>query len=504
MSAELVDSVQEALTVSEDDFAATVEREAERLKEELRDGTFDNPQAIVGLEYELYGVAENDATLERMPRPLLELVNFEGELGLHNAEFHTNPQPFNAFGLRAQQTEAQSRLEAAQTRARTEEIRLVSDGLWTVPPAGESAETYLTDSVVRDGTRITTNMADDTRYQAMANADTYSPKRRIETPHVELSADVVMPESLTTSIQPHYQVPHAPDLPERFRYALRVAGPLLVLGVNSPFFPPELYDTDDAYAVLDDQWMENRIPVFEGVFNPEERRDKVRFPADVTTVEQAIDRIATDPTLVPMRVESEGRFDDTFRHFEHKHGSFWRWVRPVFDGATRSAANARIEFRALPAQPTIRDSLAFVAAFAGLMESLPRREHPVLALDWEVARENFDAAMRDGLDADLRWITSNGEDVTDTETILAELLECARDGLSLRGLSASEADEYLDLLRVRLTEGVTPAEWKRREVRRRVEDGESLVSAVRGMQAAYVERQSETLVDGTFHEWLND
>ncbi len=67
MSAELVDSVQEALTVSEDDFAATVEREAKRLKAEIRDGTFDNPQAIVGLEYELYGVAENDATLERMP-----------------------------------------------------------------------------------------------------------------------------------------------------------------------------------------------------------------------------------------------------------------------------------------------------------------------------------------------------------------------------------------------------------------------------------------------------
>ncbi len=268
----------------------------------------------------------------------------------------------------------------------------MSDGLWTVPPAGEAAETYLTDSVVRDGTRITTNMADDTRYQAMANADTYSPKRRIETPHVELSADVVMPESLTTSIQPHYQVPHALDLTERFRYALRVAGPLLALGVNSPFFPPELYDTDDPRAVLDDQWMENRIPVFEGVFNPEERRDKVRFPADVTTVEQAIDRIATDPPLVPMRVDPDGRFDDAFRHFDHKHGSFWRWVRPVFDGATRSAANARIEFRALPAQPTVRDSLAFVAAFAGLMESLPRREHPVLGLDWEVARENFDAA----------------------------------------------------------------------------------------------------------------
>jgi len=101
MSTELVDSVQEARTVSRDEFAATVEREAEDLKAEIEDGTFDNPQAIVGLEYELYGVDEDAATLRRMPRPLLELVNFEGELSLHTAEFHTNPQPLNGYGLRA-------------------------------------------------------------------------------------------------------------------------------------------------------------------------------------------------------------------------------------------------------------------------------------------------------------------------------------------------------------------------------------------------------------------
>jgi len=98
MSTELVDSVQEARTVSRDEFAATVEREAEDIKAEIEDGTFDNPQPIVGLEYELYGVDADAATLGRMPRPLLELVNFEGELGLHNAEFHTNPQPLEATG----------------------------------------------------------------------------------------------------------------------------------------------------------------------------------------------------------------------------------------------------------------------------------------------------------------------------------------------------------------------------------------------------------------------
>ena len=504
MSTGLVDSVQGALDVSREEFDAAVEREAQKLTDAVREGTFDNPQAIVGLEYELYGVDEADTTLKRVPRPLLDLISFEGELGLHNAELHTNPQPLNEFGLRAQLTEVQARIEAAQTKTRAEQIALVSDGHWTIPPVGESARTYLTDAVERDGTLVTTNMTDATRYQAMVNADAYEPGMRIETPHVSLDADTVMPQSLTTSIQPHYQVPHAPDLPEHFRYALRVAGPLLALGVNSPFFPPELYETDDAEAVLADHWAENRIPVFEDVFNPRDGPDKVRVPRDVGTVEEAVERVAADPPVVPMTVEPDGRFDDEFRHFEHKHGSFWRWVRPVFDGATRSSANARIEFRPLPGQPTVRDSLAFVAAFAGLMESLPRREHPVRALDWETARENFYAAVRDGLDADLRWITGGGEDVAETEAILADLLDYARDGLRLRGLSESDAEGYLAPLRVRIAEGVTPARWKHEQVRRRVEDGASLAEAVHGTQTEYVRRQSETLVRGTFVDWLDE
>jgi hypothetical protein len=468
MSTELVDSVQGALDVSRPEFAATVEREAEKLEAELREGTFDNPQAIVGLEYELDGIDESETALKRVPRPSLDRSCFEGELGLHNAELHTNPQPLNEFGLRAQLTEAQARIEVGQTKTQAEQITLVSDGLWTIPPVGESAQTYLTDGVERDGMRVTTNMADSTRYQAMANADGYEPTMDVETPHVDFAADVVLPESLTTAIQPHYQVPQAIDLPEHFRYALRVAGPLFALGVNSPFFPPELYETDDPGAVLADHWMENRIPVFEGVFNPCDGPATVRFLRDFETVSEAVERVAADPPLVPMTAEPTGRFDGEFRHFEHEHGSFWRWVRPVFDGATRSSANARIEFRSLPGQSTVRDSLAFVAAFAGLMESLPRREHPVRALDWETARENFCAVMADGLDADLWWITGGGEDTADTETVTTELLDYARDGRQLCGLSESEAEEYLAPLRFRIDEAVTPAGWMHEQVRRRV------------------------------------
>ncbi len=517
MTAEdLASRVTDVLTVDGDAFRERATQDGEVIRDAIEDGVFDNPQAIVGFEYEFYAVKSDDCTLRRVPRRLLELIGFEKELGLHNAEMTTSPQPLNADGLRAQESEIKARLRTALDVTSSERMRLVSDGLWTIPPEGEQARTYLTDSVERtvtdaNGTertiRIATNMSDSARYHAMANTDrARAAGMCIEAPHVSLQDDTVMPESLITSIQPHYQVSHAPDLPTYFNYALRLAGPLLALGVNSPFFPPDLYD-DDATAedVLRDGWMEHRISVFETVLNdPTTGEGKVRFPRDLDSVDDAIDRIATDDTMVPMPVDGGERFDDQFPHFRRKHGTYWRWVRPVFGGPTRSAANARIEFRPIPAQPTVRDSIAFLAAFAGLMESLTRLEHPVVELDWQLARENFYAAMQDGLEAELEWITNDGKETTDRLAVYEDLLAHAEDGLTNRGLTEEEAAKYLYPLRRRVRQNVTPGSWKREQVRTAVDDGATLGDAITTMQRQYLDRQSETLLEGSFADWIGE
>ena len=498
-ASELAARVTEALAVDDDEFASRVAEEVEALRDELADGTFDNPQAIIGLEYEFYAVDDDTDALMRVPRRLLEYIGFEKELGLHNAELCTTPQPLSRYGLRAQEAEVQAKLDAARREVTCEEMALVSDGLWTVPPIGETASEYLTDSIEADGIRMATNMTNSVRYHVMANTD-YAAELQLEAPHVSMDADTVMPEALITSIQPHYQTAHAEDLPEYFRYALRVAGPLLAVAVNSPFFPPDLYDAD-AETVLADGYMENRVPVFESVLNPADSK-KVTFPEDVDSIEAATQRIADDETVVPRLIDEQGRFDDRFAHFRHKHGSYWRWVRPVFDGPTRESANARIEFRPLPAQPTVRDTVALLAVFAGLLESLPRREHPLYELPWEDARDNFYAAVRNGLAAEMRWFTADGTETTDTGELYAELFELARDGLELRGLGAEEANRYIKPLRERVDRRVTPARWKRRLVADRVDRGEPLAEAIWGMQADYIDNQTETLVEGTFVDWL--
>jgi len=503
-ASELAAAVRDTFDVDPAQFRERAMAEAEDLKREVRAGTFDNSQALTGLELELYAVDSRTDALTRMPRQLLGLIGFEKELGLHNAEMQTTPHPLTSYGLTAQERELQAHLDPALEKTGAENLQLVSDGLWTIPPVGETASDYLSDSVVQDGVRIATNMSDSVRYHAMANTD-YPARFVLSAPNVSLAAETVIPESLITSIQPHYQVPHAPDLPEYFTYALRIAAPLLALGVNAPFFPPELYNDVPDGEIVARAHMENRIHVFESVLNPPSGHDeppKVCFPPDFETVEEAIDDIAADTCIVPMDITPGTRFDDEFAHLRHKHGSYWRWIRPVFDGPSQSSANARIEFRPLPAQPTIRDAVAFTAVFAGLMESLPRREHPVQALDWEQAEGNFYSAVRDGLAADIHWITSDGEETTAIDEICGECFEFARDGLELRGLSTEEARRYIRPLRERLDRRTTPARWKYDHVCRSVDAGVPLAEAIWGMQSEYIDRQSGTLVEGCFTDWL--
>jgi hypothetical protein len=510
--ADLASRVAELLAVDRAAFEERVAEGADFIAGEVDDGTFDNPQGSVGLECEFYAVTADSGErwteptapshLARVPRRLLEYVGVEKELGLHNAEFSTRPQPMNAHGLRAQAAEMRARLETAREPMRAEGLRLVSDGVWTIPPAGETSPTYLGDVVEREGLRLATNMSDSARYHAMSNAGHAG--MEIDVPGVEFRTETVLPESLTTSVQPHFQVPHARDLPTLFGYALRVAGPLLALAVNSPVLPPDLYDDPDPETVLAEAPHEHRVPVFETVMNPagEDAEPKVRFPRDVETVEEALDRVVADPTIVAADAGGGDRFDDAFAAFRYKHGTFWRWVRPVFEGATRSEAHARIEFRPLPGQPTVRDTVAFQAAFAGLLVSLDRSEHPVRRLDWQVARENFYRAVQDGVDADLRWLSADGEETTDSTAIFEELLDHAAAGLRARGFTERAARRRLEPLAVRVEASATPASWKREHIAEGLSEGRSFEEAVTAAQRAYVDRQAETLLDGSFADWL--
>ncbi|SNR39561.1 glutamate--cysteine ligase family protein [Halorubrum vacuolatum] len=500
---ELQQDIAALLQTDTEEFEHRVAAEVKTLKAELEIGTFDNTQALIGLEYEFYAVDDASGALRRVPRSLLELIRFEKELGLHNAEFTSSPQPLGPHGLAAIEHELQSAVQtAAAATARVEPIKLVSDGFWVIPPTGETAEEYFSDTTSVNGFSLARNLSDSPRYHAMEQSRTYQPDCRLDVPNVTAQYQTTVPATLTSSIQPHYQMPIAAELPTYFRYAIRIAGPLVALAANSPLFPPSLYDEDATVEdVLDRGYLENRVFVYESMMNDSDRAAKVRFPRDVETIAEAVDRVARDPSIVPARREVGSRFDDTFRHLRHKHGSYWRWVRPVFEGSTRAAANARLEFRPLPAQPTLRDSLSLLAAVGGLMEGLVETDHPVISLSWEQARENFYAAARDGLEADMQWITADGEETRAIGELYTDLFDHAQRGLEGRWFDADTAAAYLYPLRRRADRRITPASWKRERLRRHGDQGYSLQEAVVAAQRDYLGVQDGTLTEGTFAEW---
>jgi len=490
--AELASRVESLCNRDTAAFDSCVEEEAEWLRSAVAGGEFDSEVTTVGLEYECY-LVDGRGELATVSGSLSDLPGCEEEIGRHQVEFQATPQPVSGVGFETIESELRARFEMVSDALLDDDHRLVSDGVWTIAPRDECAASYLTDAPDTEGEPLAKNMVDKVRYHAQGR-DTAT---EIDAPHVTLSGETALLNSLTTSIQPHYVVPRASELPTYFRYALRVAGPLLALGANSPLFPPELYDDDDPEAILADSRMENRIGVFETVMNSEDGQSKVAFPDDIADVTEAIDAIVDDPTVLPVDADSDGDLS----HFSRKHGCYWRWIRPVFDEGRSGNANVRIEFRPIPGQPTIRDSVGFVGLLAGLLTELPRREHPVADLDWSVARDNFYAAASDGLAADLRWIDSAGARTERPDEIFADLFRCASDGLEAAGLSPGRADRVLAPLRARVRQAGTPARWKMGRVKEAMAAGDPFERAVHDAQRAYLSHQRETFDRGRFDVW---
>lgn len=137
------------------------------------------------------------------------------------------------------------------------------------------------------------------------------------------------------------------------------------------------------------------------------------------------------------------------------NGTVWRWNRPCY-GVADGKAHLRIENRALPAGPTVRDEVANAALFYGLMEglraeaeSIPRR------LAFEDARASFFAAARHGLDATLTWL--DGRSITAVDLLEKELLDTAARGLEALLAPAADIARYLGTVRERVRARRTPA-----------------------------------------------
>jgi len=492
-------------------FQRRVEREAAALRADIDAGAFDADDFAVGMELEGY-VVDDDGRLAAATDDLFGIEGCSRELGVHNAELHTDPDVVSDAGLRRQLDELEATHRAVRARLGGVDRRFVLDAVWTVPPAG-GTRAYLGATTETDGVSLPTNMRPVPRYVALDSEIRGRVGGTIDLGVYGFeTAESMLVESLATSMQPHLQVPDPADLPAYLNAATRTMGPILSLTANSPFLPADLYAGCDPETVFDRTPQELRIPLFER--SVDEGSRKCRVPEDVPDLDTLIDRLVSDPTLVaPPGIgddEASGDDDgdsedpgDRYPALGAKRGTYWRWVRPVFGGdvprapdgdpvAGGDGGSVRIEYRPLPTQPTLRDTVGVQALVVGALRGVVAADHPLTTLPWTDAKESFYAAVADGPDADLRWVTRDGDRTTATGRIYDELFALARRGLDELGVGSETVEWALAPVEARRdTDATAPSAWKRARVRDALDSGEPLRDAIEGMQAAYVERSGQ-------------
>lgn len=302
--------------------------------------------------------------------------------------------------------------------------------------------------------------------------------------HLHVTHHDVMLESAATSFQLHTQIDQTLAL-RLYNTSLVLSAPMVALCANSP------------YLFGKDLWDETRIPLFEqavatggydaAAFGPIRR---VTFGSGYlreSLMECFAENLAHYPVLLPVNRDQDSA---SLPHLRLHNGTIWRWNRPLIGFDANGAIHLRIEHRVIPAGPSIVDAIANAAFYYGVAMALVNQP---TAVEWQIpfdrARDNFYRAAQLGLRASLRWLDDS--QYLARELLQDVLLPLAYEGLAHLGVSDSDSQEYLGIIRQRLEAGTNGAVWQRAFVARHGNDMQSL-------SAAYFQHQQSGL---PVHEW---
>ncbi|ADE15511.1 conserved hypothetical protein [Nitrosococcus halophilus Nc 4] len=302
--------------------------------------------------------------------------------------------------------------------------------------------------------------------------------------HLRTVHNNVMLEAATTSFQLHLQVPTR-NAARYFNAAILLSGPMVAVSSNSPF----LFGKD--------LWEETRIPLFEqsvsvGGHKNSEEGDLKRVSFGTGYIKKSLlecfqENQSHFPVLLPVLFDEP---PENLAHLRLHNGTIWRWNRPLIGFNTRGEPHLRIEHRVVPAGPSITDTIANAALFIGMIEALIEKEDPPEKnLPFHLARHNFYAAARQGLDAELYWLDGNRGKASALFT--ERLLPLARTGLEHLELNQHDIQHYLGIIQQRIATGQTGARWQRRYVAAHGHDMDALT-------AAYTEWQHR---GNPVHDW---
>ena len=467
------DEIVRRLFVAEDfsHFRQNLAEETMLLSGHFANGDFSTRGDIIGFELEACLIersgepaSNNQAVLDALHNPLVV-----PELANHNLELNGSPCALTGRVFSRLHDELQATWADCRNTAQGLGSTLVSIGILpTVHPD------------VLDSSHMSALV----RFKAlndrlMALRDGIPFKIDIEgDDHLTMHHSDVMLEAAATSFQVHLQC--KPDRSVRdFNAALAASAPIVALSANSPFlFGKSL-------------WSESRIPLFEQATDLGQRYPR-RVSFGNAYVEESLLELFNEnqnqhAILLPA-IQNSPR--NKFDHLRFQNGTIWRWNRPLVGFDYDGMPHLRIEHRVIPAGPTIRDCVANCAAFVGFVRGLVNQETPIEEqIPFEQAKQNFYAAARHGLEAELTWV--GGQRVTAQRLLLDNLIPMGSEALKALDIPTAEVELYYGILNQRVESKQTGSEWQRSWIEKHGTDYE-------GLTLAYV-RNQET--NSPVHSW---
>jgi hypothetical protein len=208
-------------------------------------------------------------------------------------------------------------------------------------------------------------------------------------------------------------------------------------------------------------WQETRVPLFEQAVSVGASEYSQRVTFGIAYAKKSIlecfeaNRIWY-PVILPDLIDAPA---EELAHLRLHNGTIWRWNRPLIGFNAQGEPHCRIEHRVVAAGPTPVDAIANTVLFLGLFEALMRSPEPLESLlPFAVARDNFYAAARHGLAAEVCWL--GGACGGLGELLSTRLLDMAARGLEQAGLAAADTRRWLDVIRGRVRQHMTGADWQ--------------------------------------------
>ena len=453
----------------------------------LREERFEAADPMTGLEVELNLVDEAGDPALKNAEALAAIADedFQTELGQFNIEINVPPARLREGGLTAFEERLRASLDHAEERSSAVGAHLLMIGI--LPTLREG---HLGGDTISANPRYRLINDQVLRARGEDIAISIGGRERLET-----TTDTIMPEAACTSTQLHVQV-----RPEEFaaywNASQGIAAVQLAVGANSP------------YLLGKELWRETRIPLFEQATDTRSEELKVQGVRPrvwfgerwITSVFDLFEEnVRYFPPLLPVLEEEDpvavldAGGTPALQELRLHNGTIYRWNRPVYD-VVRDAEGAdlphlRVENRVLAAGPTVVDTMANAAFYFGLVRALARSPRPLWsAMSFSAAEENFHAAARFGIDAQLFW-PGLGQ-APATEIVLRRLLPLAELGLASWGVDKQVAERLLGIIEQRCLTGMNGAEWLVRRVRARAGDGtgEKRYDALRATVLDYRER----------------